>query len=97
MKCQHLGCKRDALYIPRINVPAQHWPIDMHTPAQVLINLPVCARHFDEVKIKDFLTDKMREIFEMALRDRMPPDFDRAFLSKIKIGSKDYNMFKDKL
>lgn len=98
MKCQHKGCEREATHIPAVNVPAMHWPIDAHEPMKLLfLDWNLCRDHAGEAMLKeDFLSpanEKMREIFTIGAQGKMPPDFDRAFFSLVRIGSKEHTNF----
>ena len=60
---------------------------------KVIITLPLCRRHLQQVKAEDFLDHKnsnFREVFEMMATGRVPPDFQRAWIKRIRIGSIEY-------
>jgi len=65
----------------------------MHQPLSAILNRPVCDEHFPEIKLSDLLSDDIRQIFEIAARGKQPPDFPRAFLSKVSLSSAEYNLF----
>lgn len=94
--CKSKDCTHEASFIPRINVPAMHWPIDMHQPLQMFIDLPLCKHHIHEVKIKDFLSDEIKEVFRIMTKGRMPPDFERAYVSQVSVNSNEFKMFRRK-
>lgn len=99
-KCQSKGCTHAAKVVPQINVPAMHWSVEQHQPLACIMNLMLCEMHFAELEPADvFLRfdidgkNNMREMFELLARGKQPPDFDRAWISKISMGSKRYKDF----
>lgn len=84
-----------------INVPATGVPIDMHQPLKIIFGIELCARHYGEINIKDWLGDeKLRELFRIQARISagnlaVPPDFDRAFISKVNLKDPAYLSMKN--
>lgn len=95
MKCKHNGCKADARYLPEIKVPATGWPIDTHRPLGMLFGLPVCHRHIKLLQPADLMTPELKDAMTKIANGRylVPPDFDRAYISKVDIWSKDAREF----
>jgi hypothetical protein len=82
--------------MPKICVPARDWPIDLHQPLSVILNLHCCLAHAKAFDVNEFLdmptpaagkTNKI--IFEMMAAGKQPPDFDRAFVSAVALNSKE--------
>ncbi len=97
-KCQEKGCHRFAEFVPRINVPAQGWSVEMHQPLSVIMSLKLCEKHIDGLKAADFLRvgeeKGMARIFEIAAAGKQPPDFDRAWISKVRLTSDEWKTFE---
>lgn len=102
MKCDFKGCSEEATCMPKVNVPAMGWPIDMHQPLSFVIGLTLCDKHFASARIGDFLHDGLgtgkstKEIFRIMARGKIPPDFDQAFLSKCGLNSEEARMLLKK-
>lgn len=81
-------CTAEATCALAVNVPAKGWPIDLHSPMRAVTGVVVCDQHFGDCEASDFLdlpTGGMRKLFEVLAEGKQPPDFDRAYLSKIKL------------
>lgn len=106
IKCDHRGCLSPARWAPKLCVPAQGIPIDLHKPLSALASLPLCDIHIAEIKAQDMLGGKfdgtalgnepMKEIFRTTVRaiGGVAPDFDRAFIQKVRLDSDEYSSFK---
>lgn len=94
--CSKTGCAAAATCAPKLCVPAQGVPIDIHQPMTMIIGLPVCAAHFAELKTELFLTQITRRSFETMARagKRIAPDFARAFLERIPLNGSEYQTFQ---
>ena len=60
---------------------------------KVIIKLPFCRRHLQQVKAEDFINHKgsnFREIFELMAKGKFSPDFQRAWIKRLRIGSIEY-------
>lgn len=94
--CQRQGCSAPATCAIALNVPAQGWAIDLHQPLKAIVGLVVCDDHFAATKAEDFTAlPQWRAIIQQALAGagRAPPDFDRAFLSKVPLDDPRYLSF----
>ena len=89
------GCKETATIVPVLKVPAEGWPINFHTPCQVIIGIETCTSHFDDMDVQELITVDMREAFTHVLRGvgKAKPDFNRAVLNQLLIDSDDYRQF----
>ncbi len=93
--CEHQGCARAATHAPRLNIPAQGWPIDLHQPISMFIGIELCKDHAktfgDGFKWSD--NPKLKEAIEIVSRGKAPPDFDRAFHTVTRLDSDEYRKF----
>lgn len=96
--CSTKECKHGAKFAPCICVPAQGWPMDAHAHLEAIMLLPLCESCIKEFKVDNFLGPEatvkgknvMREIFKTLTTGKMPPDFDRAYIKRVSINSKEY-------
>lgn len=106
-KCEFKGCESPARYAPKLMVPATGIPIDLHNPLAAICSLPLCDIHISEITAKDILAgqfdgsgeqivDPLKDIFRIAARSvgGQPPDFERAFIRKVRIDSDEYKTFE---
>lgn len=103
--CERAGCGRPAKWAPKLCVPASGVPIDLHQPLSIVLCLPVCDEHFAEMKAPEFVEDeKMRKLFrtiadmsvpadQRHIRGPVPPDFARAFFTKLRLDSDEYRAY----
>lgn len=100
--CDRDGCSEPASHAPKLCVPATGRPIDTHQPLAIIFGLQCCRKHVDEMKAETFLSEpQVKMMFEMAARascaqsgvDYIAPDFDRAFIEKIRIDSMEFLNF----
>jgi len=69
--------------------------IDLHQPIEVITGLEVCGAHFGEIKLEDFLTENFRGIIiRLVGESKAPPDFARAFITRIRLDGKEYAAFE---
>lgn len=101
-KCATKECKHGAKFIPRICVPAKGWPIDSHEPLSCMMGIEVCESCFKDMKPEMFfgpaldkIPNNMRKIFEIGADGKCPPDFDRAYIERVSISSKEYAKYKE--
>jgi hypothetical protein len=92
MKCMVQGCGMEADCAVGINVPAQGVAIDQHQPLRMVLGIALCFHHYDGLTVQEFVTDQLMEIFEVACQTskRAPPDFHRAYLSKVALDSPEF-------
>ena len=93
-KCEHSGCTHAAKVMPKLCIPAQDHPIDTHQPIGLVFGLELCQSCMDALIPSHFMTDDIRRIIEMAAHGKQPPDFARAFLTRISIASREAQMWK---
>lgn len=95
-RCRRAGCTAWATWVPKLNIPARGWAIDSHRPVTVIMNLEVCMAHFDaERMLADLLTPDLKALIREQLVGRVPPDFDRAWISKVPVDSDEYRQFEE--
>lgn len=99
MKCSEKNCMKHGKWAPKINVPAKGWPIDMHQPIQSIMTIELCEEHKNSYSIENFInneTPELQQILTMACKSqgKAEPDFDRAWLSWLGVGSSEYIKFK---
>lgn len=95
--CNRQNCQEPGKWACKINIPAEGWAINSHQPLSMMIGLEVCDTHFTEIKIEDFLTDDLKELAEKVLEGKQPPDFARAWMSRISINSPEFKKFKSQV
>jgi hypothetical protein len=97
MNCSSKDCGRLAVCVPKIRVPAEGWPIALHQPLTLLMQMPLCQACFDALKIEEFVGDqsdgKLRQVIRLGATGRQPPDFARAYFERVSIGSGEYRQF----
>lgn len=90
-------CGKPAKWAPKWCVPATGWPIDCHTPLSALGSFPCCDICIEELNAKAMFAENphFKDIFEMMARGvkGLPPDFDRAFMTKVRLDSDEYRKF----
>ena len=97
--CCWEGCGREASVVPEINIPAQGWPIDAHSPMSCILDIKVCEDHYAKIDINELLfkggpfNEGLAPMFKAGAAGRQPPDFERAWLSKVPIVSEKYKYF----
>lgn len=107
IKCDFKGCLSPARWTPKLMVPATGWPIDSHVPLAAICDLPLCDIHIAEITAKDMLAgdlagtaktkvSPLKEIFRIGAKSvgGVPPDFDRAFIRKVRLDSDEYRAFR---
>lgn len=98
INCDQVGCKQEAKYAPKICVPAMGWSIAMHQPLAAIMGLKLCEKHCRKFPAKDqFYNEETREtwrtIFEIMARatgSSIPPDFERAFVTVVRLDSEEF-------
>jgi len=96
MICMRKRCAVEAKWAPKLCVPAKNIPIEAHQPIAAILGCVVCDRHFDDMSASDWLeTDDGRPsplvaIFKQLVAGRAPPDFERAFLTRVSVNSSEY-------
>lgn len=100
-KCATKDCSHGAKYIPKICVPAKGWAIDTHEPLSCLMGIEVCESCFKDMTPDMFFgpevskePNNMRRVFEIGAAGKCPPDFERAFIERVLISSKEYEKYK---
>ena len=87
MNCSWIGCPCMATGTPKLMIPATGAPepIDPFGCIQVLIHVPVCRAHFDEMAKHPevFLAPEVVERVSNMAEGQVPPAFDRAFLAQV--------------
>jgi len=96
MKCAHEGCQKEASCAPKICVPAVNGPLEESKTIGLILSLKICQLHFDELKIKDFLspTSDLRRMVEIVARGKAEPDFERAWFKRVLLISNEFGMFE---
>lgn len=88
MNCASKDCPNAAVCALMLNVPAQGMPIPEHDPLQMLVGAGLCEDHFARQTPQDWLEQPdYRRIFEAAARGKAPPDFARAFITRVEFDS----------
>lgn len=107
--CIREGCTAKATVAPRLNVPAQGWPIDMHRPMTAIVGMPLCEEHFKDVANLEGLKaalgneikggDDLMGLIQATLlaAGKLPPDFDRAWVTRLSINSEEYKSFASRV
>lgn len=96
-RCARRGCDAIATCVPKLLVPAQGHAIDTHQPIACLIDLRMCAEHFNTFSLTDALNHDLRDTIRIIARGRAPPDFARAIVSRVDLNSEEYVKYlKDK-
>lgn len=101
MVCDHappvgmiLPCKANVTQSPRIYVPSRTQNAPGHDNLRMTTNLHYCDAHAGELKIEQFLTDRIKADFEATARKKRPIDFkcdfDNAFIHYVQIFSPEY-------
>ena len=100
-KCISKDCPHGAKFAPRICVPAALWPIDAHQPLSCIMGIELCEDCFNEIKPEHFfgpevskLPNNMRGMFELIAKGKQAPDFDRAYIERVNINSKEYAQYQ---
>ena len=101
MNCQRANCPRLATGAIALNVPAKGHRCDPASALRIVFSLQICDECFEgeKPKAQEYLNPQLRQIFEIqhrATRSPIPPDFDRAFLSKVAYNSKEWEMLNSK-
>lgn len=98
--CSTKDCPHGAKVAPKLCVPAMNWAIEAHQPLSSIIGIPLGESCFAELKVSDFLgrfdvdgKNNLRECFKVLTRGKQPPDFDRAWFTKVSLASKEYKTF----
>lgn len=98
-RCSWDSCEKDATIVPEVNVPAQGYPRDSHQPLSMILGLPVCEEHFKNINLEELLykggpfNEGLEPVFKAGAAGRQPPDFKRAWLSKIPLDGDKYKNF----
>lgn len=94
--CQREGCSRIGKHYFVICVPALADAQARH-PLRMMVDLPLCRDHVDEVDVFDFLDDTFRARVRVALmqQGRAMPDFARAWKERGRIGDAHWNAFQE--
>lgn len=87
MMCFEEGCECLATYLPKVCVPARGYPLEVERSAQCIVQFPMCWKHIQEIKMPEFMTPELEEIFRMMLRNKQPPDFARAWVHHLPLDS----------
>lgn len=84
MKCSNSTCKKEAVCAPRICVPAEGVPIDLHKPISMVASLYLCDEHFDSLDVELFIVEPVKELLRgmSAEMGKLTPDFKRAFITR---------------
>lgn len=96
-KCDFKGCANAPEFAPRVNVPFKGISLDQQKPLEAYIGLRLCLLHVNGVKIEDF--NNLEPLFDQLVKsqnlpDTLQPDWGRAWISKIKLDSKEYMEFE---
>lgn len=96
MQCQHIGCANEAEFAPALNIPATGYAIDAHQPVKMTTNLRLCATCIEQFTIEDMLNNDTKAMISrsLAATQRVPPDFERAFLTKLRLDSDEFKQFE---
>lgn len=97
------GCKAEGKWAIKINVPATGWAIDLHQPLVAIVDLALCDACFAKTTLDSILGPQLMEIFHVQARcatiasggdpqRAVPPDFARAWLSKVSINSNEVRL-----
>ncbi len=91
MKCQRNECTREAECAIAINVPAKGCPIPEHDPLRMVVGLQLCDICAGEEKAESYLSlPGYKDIFLVAAKGLAPPDFDRAFVTRVDFHSAEW-------
>lgn len=102
MNCQRKGCLSQATGGIAINVPAIGHEINAHEPIRVTIGLALCDRCLKETTAHEIIeADPQRRLqntIQMMCHQqgKIPPDFGRAFISKVEFDSPEWIRLKAK-
>lgn len=86
-KCARSGCKLPAVCSFAIRIPAVGVSVQQHIPLKMIVPLPVCKAHSDDVVAADFIDDRMKQSAAIfcSMHNKQTPDFKRAFLERIPL------------
>lgn len=90
MKCQKINCQNEASGAIAINVPAMHCPIAEHDPIRVVLGLSLCDACRMAANVQEFLSVQVKLIVKIWAQGKAPPDFERAFLTKVEFDSDEW-------
>jgi hypothetical protein len=100
--CNRQGCTKHAKWAPKLNVPATGWPLHAHKPMAVLGTLMLCDEHMAEITPADMLGGEcegkegmvgLKQMFIAATAGKVPPDFARAFMTRVDIEGDEFKQF----
>lgn len=105
--CARLECKRTAEVIPKVVVPhAVGFPIEKSRQYAVMLGLKVCRRCCsqmsgpEQAKLPNLMDFFRKLAASRAKRFKTPyqePDFERAFIVKVKLSSDEYRKIAPRL
>lgn len=96
LPCAESKCGKTATHGIKICIPAIGEPIDQHAPFTCCLGMNLCHQCAREFPVVDFLkgNDQMREMFDNANRPSGKLlDYDRAWVSPIAFGSREWQLF----
>src|SRR5579859_2599639 len=97
MRCNHVNCQEEATHSPKLCVPGYSLPLKSYPPYVMMIGLNLCEAHCLQTKPETFLDmPKIKEIFTLLAKDKVAPEFPRAFMVAVPHTSIEYkNRFQD--
>lgn len=98
MNCTLKNCANAAAVTPKLCVPYQDLAREGHYPYKLLIDLPLCLDCFPRVEARQLIRHDIKKyIIKTINQQPVPqgmkmrqPDFDRAWLEQIDMGSEEY-------
>ena len=75
-------------------MPAEGCPIAEHDPIRLVFRLQVCDEHFTALQSdpQSLTTDYVKKLIKAHTVDLAPPDFGRAFISRVNFGDKEWSV-----
>lgn len=94
-KCMRVGCTNDATVAIKVSMPAVGAPIEPGTLLHAIVGLKACQCCFDKTPLEEILRPEIKDMFNdiMAQQGKMQPDYERATLSPVELGSDEYKMY----
>jgi len=94
-KCMKVGCSADSAGVIKIYVPAEGWAIGAHEPSSLFTGIHVCEECYKSSTAQLVLSKDLRRVFETINKHKAKPDFNRAFINLIKIGSNEFIIWRN--
>jgi len=89
-KCMKVGCSAESEGIIKLYVPAEGWAIGAHEPVSVFTGIHVCEECFKKSDAQLVMNKQLRGVIDTVTKHKSKPDFKRAFINLVKIGTNEF-------